>query len=221
VLAPPAAPRATQYGVPHAAAALQQPACWQRCRLHSRRSIACRLERPWSSPRVGTACLLHARCRPLCYLDAPWSNPPHTAAPVGAAETLLLCCAIHSRHQPSLIPQRAASAHRTPYTRRWQCESRSDVGFSMSPSRWSRALGRGTYGGCVVGEDGQGLLRTLHRQVRRLLARRRAASQTLGWPVRAPRTPHRCPASTARRKDRLGVHLAWCSEGGLRCTCSG
>jgi hypothetical protein len=43
---------------------------------------------------------------------------------------------------------------------------------SMSRSRWSTALGRGTYGGCVVGQDEQGLLRSLHRQVRRLLARR-------------------------------------------------
>jgi hypothetical protein len=46
---------------------------------------------------------------------------------------------------------------------------------SVSRSRWSRALGRGTYGGCVVGEDGQELLRTLHRQVHRLLARRAAS----------------------------------------------
>jgi hypothetical protein len=37
--------------------------------------------------------------------------------------------------------------------------------IKMVNSAW-----RGTYGGCEVGQDGQGLLRTLHRQVRRLLA---------------------------------------------------
>jgi hypothetical protein len=40
------------------------------------------------------------------------------------------------------------------------------VSVKMVKSAW-----RGTYGGCVIGEDGQGLLRTLHRQVHRLLAR--------------------------------------------------
>jgi hypothetical protein len=69
---------------------------------------------------------------------------------------------------------------------------------AMSRSRWSRALGRGTYGGWVVGQDGQGLLRTLYRQVHRLLARR-AAFPPL--PVRTH--PHRCTASTARRRNTL------------------
>jgi hypothetical protein len=108
------------------------------------------------------------------------------------------------RHsQPSPTPsQRSASAHRTSYTRRWQRESRSDVGFSMSRSRWSTALGWGTYGGCVVGQDGQEILRTLHRQVRRLLP-------VVPLPLEAARTPHSTPLH--------GVHTT--TEGHLECTC--
>jgi hypothetical protein len=67
-----------------------------------------------------------------------------------------------------------------------------------------KALGRGTYGGYVVGQDGQGLLRTLHRQVRRLLARRAAF---FGRFAR-----HRYTASTARRRDTL--ECTCCSEDG-------
>jgi hypothetical protein len=71
---------------------------------------------------------------------------------------------------------------------------------AMCRSRWSRALGRGAYGGCVVGQDGQGLLRTLHRQVRSL-------------PVRThPSTCDTATASTARRRDTL--ECTCCSEGG-------
>jgi hypothetical protein len=102
---------------------------------------------------LGTALLL---TRPPAHGTPRWLPlKPYSSAPVT---------------HPPLSPQRSTSAHRTQHTRRWQCESRSDVGFSMSRSRWSTALGRGTHGGCVVGQDGQGLLRTLHRQVRRLLA---------------------------------------------------
>jgi hypothetical protein len=36
--------------------------------------------------------------------------------------------AIPSRHPPPLMPQHSASARWTQHTRRWQCESRSDVG---------------------------------------------------------------------------------------------
>jgi hypothetical protein len=46
----------------------------------------------------------------------------------------------HSRHPPPLSPQRSASAHRTPDTRRWQCESRSDVAacpVNMVNSAWA------------------------------------------------------------------------------------
>jgi hypothetical protein len=57
------------------------------------------------------------------------------------------------------------------YTRRWQCESRSGVAACLGQDGQEA----GTYGGCVVGEDVQGLLRSLHRQVRRLLARRAAS----------------------------------------------
>ena len=122
----------------------------------------------------------------------PAHGPPPGSLDGGAAETKSTALRpIHSRHPPPLSPQRSASAHRTPRTRRWQCESRLYVGFSMSRSRWSRALGRGTYGGCVVGQDGQGILRTLHRQVRRLLARRAASPNPDGRFEHTP-TPHRC-----------------------------
>jgi hypothetical protein len=114
--------------------------------------------------------------------------------------------AMHSRHPPPLRPHHSASTRWTSHTRRWQCESRSDVGFSMSRSRWSTALGRGTYGGCVVGEDVQGLLRSLHRQVRRLLARGAASPNPDG------RFEHSYTASTARRRDTL--ECTCCSEGG-------
>ena len=87
---------------------------------------------------------------------------------------------------------------------------------SMSRSRWSTALGRGTYGGFVVGQDGQGLLRTLHRQVRRLFAP--CLIQTL-MAARTHATPHHCTASTARRRDTL--ECTCCSEGGTVGVCAG
>jgi hypothetical protein len=77
----------------------------------------------------------------------------------------------------------------------------------VSPS-WSRALGRGTYGGWVVGQDGEGLLRTLYAQVRRLLSRFQPLMA--GSNTRALHT--RCTASTARRRDTL--ECTCCSEGG-------
>jgi hypothetical protein len=168
-----------------------------------------------SSPLLDTSCPRHAPCSVACRLQheqPTWFSPPaHTAAcpwhsprspSKGAAETQLLCVAPFTAvTHPPLSPRRSASAHRTPRTRRWQCESRSDVGFSMSRSRWSTALGRGTYGGCVVGDDGQGLLRTLHRQVRRLLARRAASPNPDGRFEHA--RLHRYTASTARRRDTL------------------
>jgi hypothetical protein len=92
--------------------------------------------------------------------------------------------------------------------------------------RWSRALGRGTYGGCGVGEDGQGLLRTLHRQVRRLLARRAASPNPDGWLEHAPlhtatrrpqhggRTPWRVPAALRVRWDETPRSLWLCSRDG-------
>jgi hypothetical protein len=80
---------------------------------------------------------------------------------------------------------------------------------SVSRARWSRALGRGTYGGCVVGEDGKGLLRTLHRQVRRLLARRAASPNLM---VGSNTRPHH----TAARRPHHDGGTPWstcCSEG--------
>jgi hypothetical protein len=137
--------------------------------------------------------------------------PAHGTPPLLQARSTVVAaqtpahCGAHSRHPPPLSHQRSASAHRAQHTRRWQCESRSDVGFSMSRLRWSRALGRGTYGGCVVGQDGQGLLRTLHRQVRRLLARR-AASPTL---MVGSNTPHSTPLHSVHSttEGHLGVNL--------------
>jgi hypothetical protein len=85
----------------------------------------------------------------------------------------------------------------------------------MFRSRWSTALGRGTYGGFVVGQDGQRLLSTLHRQVRRLLAR---LIQTL-MAARTHATPHRYTAFTARRRDTL--ECTCCSEGGTVGACAG
>jgi hypothetical protein len=89
-------------------------------------------------------------------------TPTHTCGAITAVTHPLSALndpLVHTGHQP----------HETvavrEQVRRWV----------KSRSRWSTALGRGTYGGCVVGQDGQGFLRTLHRQVRRLLARRAAS----------------------------------------------
>jgi hypothetical protein len=80
---------------------------------------------------------------------------------------------------------------------------------SMPRSRWSRALGRGTYGGCVVGQDGQGLLCTLHRQVRRLLARRAASPNPDG------RFEH-TPLHTAARRPQHDGGIPWSVPAVLR-----
>jgi hypothetical protein len=121
--------------------------------------------------------------------------PAHGPSPyfLHAAETSnSLQRAIHSRHPPPLSPQRSASAHRTPLTRRWQCESRSDVAACLGQD--GQQLGRGTYGGCVVGQDGQRLLRTLYPQVRRLLSRRAASPNPDGRLEHAQLyTAVRCP----------------------------
>jgi hypothetical protein len=79
----------------------------------------------------------------------------------------------------------------------------------MSRSTWSTALGRGTYGGCVVGEDGKGLLRTLHRQVHRLLARRAASPNPDG------RLEH-TPLHTATRRPQHDGGTPWSVPAGLR-----
>jgi hypothetical protein len=70
---------------------------------------------------------------------------------------------------------------------------------------WSRALGRGTYGGYVVGEGQQGLLRTLHLQVHRLLARRAASPN----PDAGSNTPHSTPLHGVHSttEGHLGVNL--------------
>jgi hypothetical protein len=75
----------------------------------------------------------------------------------------------------------------------------------VSRSGWSRALGRGTYGGFVVGEDGQELFRTLYRQVRRLLARR-AAFPPFDGQFELHATPHRLGGHSTT-EGHLGVSL--------------
>jgi hypothetical protein len=74
----------------------------------------------------------------------------------------------------------------------------------VSINVWSTALERGTYGGCVVGEDGQGLLRSLHRQVRRLLARRAASPNPDG---RLEHTPLHTATRRPLHDGHLGVYL--------------
>jgi hypothetical protein len=126
--------------------------------------------------------------------------------------------AIHSRHPPPLSPHRSASAHRTPYTRGGS--ARAGQTLRMSRSRWSTALGRGTYGGCVVGEDGQGLLRTLLRQVRRLLARRAASPSQSGHPTPAARRPQHDGGTPWSEPAALRVGLRevrGCVSQNLRC----
>jgi hypothetical protein len=141
---------------------LRQSAVWQR------------LPSCWQ--RLPPPCARRTECHQL---ESPWSSPPaHTAA-------------CPWRHPPPLSPQRSASAHRTPHTRRWQCESRQTLG-----SAWSTALGRGTYGGCVVGDGGQELLRTLHAQVRTRPGRRAAFPPLTG---RFEHTPLPSRAVSVRR----------------------
>jgi hypothetical protein len=85
---------------------------------------------------------------------------------------------------------------------------------SMSRSRWSTALGRGTYGVCVVGQDGQVLLRTLHRRFAGC-----CASSRFSKPGRFEHaTPQSYTASTPRRRDTL--ECTCCSEGGSWPSCA-
>jgi hypothetical protein len=78
----------------------------------------------------------------------------------------------------------------------------------VSP-RWSTALGRGTYGGCVVGQDGQGLLRSLKPQVHRLLACRAASPNPDG------RLEH-TPLHTATRRPQHDGGTPWSAPAALR-----
>jgi hypothetical protein len=65
-------------------------------------------------------------------------------------------------------------------------------------------LGRETYGGCVVGEDGQGLLRSLHPGSQ-VLARRAACSNP---DDRLEHTPlHSATCSHSTTEGHLGVYL--------------
>jgi hypothetical protein len=162
------------------------------------------VRRAASLSRLGAALLLAA-------LATSMSLAVRRAAslsPLGAALQLTLPPAHGPMQQPPtpLSPQRSASAHRT-YG--GGSTSRSDVGFSMSRSTWSRALGRGTYGGCVVGADGQALLRTLHRQVRGLLARRAASPNPDG-------RFEPCPHHTATRRPQHDGGTPWSVPAVLR-----
>jgi hypothetical protein len=122
--------------------------------------------------------------------------------------------AIHSRHPPPLSPQRSASAYRTSQTRGGSARAGQTLGMQANVTpRWSRALGRGTYGGFVVGEDGQGLLRSLHRQVRRLLARRAASPNPDG------RLEH-TPLHPAAQRSQHDGGTPWSVPAALRVRCS-
>jgi hypothetical protein len=70
----------------------------------------------------------------------------------------------------------------------------------------STALGRGTYGGCVVGQGGQGVLRTIQPQVRSLLVRRAASPHPL---TAGSNTPHSTPLHGVHSttEGHLGVLL--------------
>jgi hypothetical protein len=116
----------------------------------------------------------------------------------------------HTRHPPPLSPQRSASAYRTSQTRGGSARAGQTLGMQANVTpRWSRALGRGTYGGYVVGQDGQGLLRTLHRQVRRLLARRAASPNPDG------RLEH-TPLHPAARRSQHDGGTPWSVPAALR-----
>jgi hypothetical protein len=139
---------------------------------------------------------------------------------VVAAQIQLHCCAPFTAvTHPPLSPQRAASVfgHRvlTAVAVREQVNR-----CSMSRARWSTALGRGTHGGFVVGQAGQGLLSTPLRRVRRLLAPRCRFSRPL-VDSNTP-TPHRSRRVHSTTEGHLGVHpLFWGrvhSEGGARCS---
>jgi hypothetical protein len=116
--------------------------------------------------------------------------------------------------QPSPTPSQSSTLH--------QCTpdiTHTTVAVREQVRRWVQHVSTkvvkscgGRDGGCVVGEDGQGLLRTLHRQVRRLLASRAASPNPDGRLEHTP-TPHRYTAFTARRRDTL--ECTCCSEGGL------
>jgi hypothetical protein len=154
------------------------------------------------APAMSDAVLSAAICDLLSAALLQARPPAHGAPPgslhVGCRRNPSLRRAIHSHHPPPLSPQRSTSAHRTLQTRRLQCESRSDVGFSMSHQDGQQR------GFVVVGQDGQGLLRALHRQVRRLLARRAAPN-----PDGGSDTPHSTPLHGVHSttEGHLGVYL--------------
>jgi hypothetical protein len=77
---------------------------------------------------------------------------------------------------------------------------------SMSRSTWSTALGRGTYGGCVVGEDGQdsSALSTV-RFAGCLPVVPLLQTLMVGSNTRHSTPLHAYTASTARRRDTLAV----------------
>jgi hypothetical protein len=77
--------------------------------------------------------------------------PPAHGTPPGSrhgvAETPTHCGATFTAvTHPPLSPQRSASTHRTPCTRRWQCESRSDVAACLDQGGQQRLGGGRTVG---------------------------------------------------------------------------
>jgi hypothetical protein len=164
------------------------------CLSHAPRRTPYRLELTCSSPPLGTVCPRHARCRTACrLLQSPWCSPPaHTAA----------CPWPSSRFTPPPKPQLTATRHSQPSSTPSQPSMIRQCTSDTKPTtvavreqvkrggcrRMCRYfnLWRGTYGGCVVGEGGQGLLRTLHPQVRRLALDGRFEPTPLDTATRRP-----------------------------------
>jgi hypothetical protein len=140
------------------------------------------------------------------HVEARQGTPPGSLH--GAAETQLHCVApfTAATHPLSALNDPLVHTGHTTVAVREQV----GVGLQHVSPRWSTALGRGTYGDCVVGQDVQGLLRTLHRQVRRMLAGRAASPNPDG---RFDTLHNRYTASTEQRRDTLECNrCSWCAR---------
>jgi hypothetical protein len=176
--------------------------------------VRCRLQGllTWCSSLLDTVCPRHAPCRTACHhQQPPWWQPSssHCRLPMaifqlisrGAAETPN---PLRRHSQPSPTPSQPSTQVHIGHHNHDGSSARAGQTLG-SGSRWSTALGWGTYGGRVVGQDGQELLRTLRRQVRRpvLLSLDGGSNTRHSTPLHG---------STARRRDTL--ECTCCSEGG-------
>jgi hypothetical protein len=140
---------------------------------------------PWHSPR-----LTPRAAEPPTQCDAPFTAFTHPLSVLNTPR-------VHTGHHT-----------RTPCTRRWQCESRSDVGFSVSikmvKSAWAGDVrwvcSRRGWTGTPPHPPPPGS---------------QAVGTSCRFPLRPARTHptrHRYTASTPRRRDTL--ECTCCSEGG-------